>query len=1761
MSIFTKAATTAAQYGPDAAPPAPHYPGTLATMDGSTAVVLMETAASEAAGAYPITPSTQMGEGWAAAVAEGKRNVYGRKLLFFEPEGEHAAAAVTAGMSMTGLRAANFSSGQGVVYMHESLYPAVGKRLTYVLNVAARAMTKHALNVHAGHDDYHAVDDTGFFQLFAKDVQESADLNLIAHRVAELSLNPGIVAQDGFLTSHVLESMRLPERALIKEFLGDPRDLIDSPTPAQRLVFGEHRRRIPEMFDVDNAAMLGVVQNQDSYAQGVAAQRPFYFDHVAELTDRALGEFASLTGRRYARCSGYRLDDAEWVIVGQGSVVANAEAVADWLRETRGLRVGVLNLTMFRPFPADLVTRLLAGKRGAVVLERTDQPLAVDAPLLREIRAAMAQALENGRAAAAAAGRTKAAAHAPPSDDGVAQLVWGRARGNGQRGAARDDGARATPGALPFPKLAAVAPEEVPDFYSGCFGLGSRDLQPGDVVAAVENMLPGGRGRRQFYLGIDFVRPGTRLPKVQLWQETLLESYPQLAELALPMAGDLDLMPKGALSLRIHSVGGWGAITMGKNLSLTVFELLGMHVKANPKYGSEKKGQPTTFYATFAHEPIRLNCELKHVSVVLSPDPNVFRHSNPLAGLSDGGVFVIQSDLEPADLWLTLPAAARREIAARHLRVYALDAFKIASSEASDPELRYRMQGAAFMGAFFATSPLLRQEGLDEGTLYEGIRVQLAKKFGAKGERVVEDNLRVIRRGAAELRAVPVTEARDAPQPGRVPEMPVLLDVPAAADGIANPGRFWEQVCAVCKLGQDGLADPFAAISAIPAATSAVRDMTDVRMEVPKFVPEKCTGCAQCWMQCPDAAIPGLVSDPEDILAAALAQGAARGPTDRVRPLVKPLAKEVRKIVDAGTFTDFGDALTRAYDALLPKLALDLDKRAALEPELARVRDAVVRFPLAKTVAFWDTPERKQKGTGGLLSITVNPEACKGCNLCVDVCPDGALLAVRQDDAVVAELRDNWKLWQRLPDTPDRFVNVSDIDQGIGVLPTLLLKKGSYRSMAGGDGACMGCGEKTAVHLIVSTVEALMRPRVERHVKRLDELATGLDAKARELLAADADLDAVARGAGHDVTLHLDAEKREEVERIARAIRDLKDLRWRYVEGPGGRGRSHLAMANSTGCSSVWGSTYPYNPYPFPWANHLFQDSPSLAIGLFEGHMRKMADGFVAVRRAEAMLAGEYDAERTERELDDLDWSHFTDDEFHLCPPVIAMGGDGAMLDIGFQNLSRLMASGKPIRVVVLDTQVYSNTGGQACTSGFTGQVSDMAWYGREVHGKTETRKELGLIALAHRGVFVHQSSQASPSHLMAGVLRGLQTRRPALFNIYTPCPVEHGLPDDWAQHSARLALESRAFPYLTYDPDAGRGWADCLSLDGNPAVDDDWPTYTLDYVDERSAATAMELPLTTADWAATEGRFRKHFTRLAADTAGDADDDGALVPFHEYVAAPPGDRAGRRPFIYMLGPGKRLERWGVSPEIVRLAEERQLHWAQLRELAGVVVSDAVRDRVRETLEAELSAKLEAAHADYEARIAELRASYPEAIARRLAEVLVRGARDAGRVSDLVSWVPRAAPTTPAAPASSVTSAPPAPPAPPAAVAVAAPATPPIAAASAPAVVATTAARAATSTAASVVAAPPTPADDALIIEPYIESERCTTCNECTNLNRKMFAYNADKQAYIKDPKAGTFAQLVMAAEKCPVGAIHPGTPLNPKEKDLDKWLKRAQAF
>jgi pyruvate-ferredoxin/flavodoxin oxidoreductase len=1679
------------------------YPGIPKTGDGNSAVVAMETAAGEAAGAYAITPATPMGEGWADAAANGARNVNGRSLLHFEAEGEHAAAGVTAGMSLVGLRSANFASGQGLAYMHESLYAAVGKRLTYVLNVACRAMTKQALNIYAGHDDYHAIDDTGCFQLFAADVQQVADFNLVAHRVAELSLNPGVCAQDGFLTSHVVESFRQPEPELVREFLGDPADLIETPTAAQRAVFGDTRRRIPELFDFDYPSSTGVVQNSESYAQGVAAQRPFYFDHIAELTDRAFDEFAALTGRRYARAMGYRLEDADYVIAGQGSMVRDAEAVADYLREQRRLKVGVLNLAMFRPFPADRVTALLAGKKGVVVLERTDQPLAVELPMIREIRAALAQAAENGRVRAAGA--------------------------NGGRRMRRRAAAPEKP--LPYPRLPAIAADQVPDLFSGCFGLGGRDLQPADLVAAVENMLPESGGRRQFYLGIEFIDEDTQLPKVQIRQETVLADYPQLRELALAPAKDVELDADDTLEIRIHSIGGWDAGPAGQALAAAAAELFGMHVKAFPSRARERRGQPTTYSAVLSRRPLRRNSELKQVDIAVAHDPNIFRHSDPLDGLREGGILVLQSDKPAEEVWNELPQTAQWAIRERGIRICMLDGAGIARAEAEDPASRYRLQGLAFMGAFFNAAALLGKHGLGKERLFEGLRGHLSSQDAAAGDAAIEDEVHACMRGFDEVRPLDPEGLEDEGRSTKIPLIPAAMSGTEAEQGPGNQGAFWDQVCAQYKTGHDILADPFTAISAIPAATSSMRDMSTVRATVPRFVADKCTGCSKCWVQCPDSAIPGVVSTIEEVLDAAVRTVAtSQNPLTQFSQLIRHLARESRKAVAAGGFESFAMILSEAYEKVAEKMKWDEERKAQNDAEFEQVFAALEHFPLARTAPFFEVPESQEKGSGGLLSITINPETCKGCDVCVAVCDDGALVNVPQTDEEQAQLEANWALWKNLPETDDRYIRISSLDEGIGMMPSLLLKQRNYLSMLGGDNACMGCGEKTAIHLVLSAVNALMAPRVDDHVAAIAKLVASLDEKARTLLASETDLGAVG-GDSEGVEVPLDSEKKEEIARIHRAIEALKDLKWRYEKGPGGRGRANMGFANSTGCTSVWGATFPFNPYPFPWTSHLFQDAPSLAVGLFEGHMRKMADGFIALRRAQKLLDGNYDPEADEAFFSGFGWQQFTDQEFALCPPLFAVGGDGAMMDIGFQNLSRLMASGKPIRVVVVDTQANSAGGGQSCTAGFRGQAPESFDVEPDHRRKEESRKELALIAMAHRGAFVMQSSQATPSHLFENILKGLQQRRPALFILNAPCPREWGIAQDSAPEAARLALESRAVPNLVFDPEAGNTFSQCLSLEGNPSPEDPWPMHELVYVDEEGEQQNMSLPLTIADWALGEKRFRDHYHALA--------DDAEAVPFHEFLELDGGERSGCVPFIYTVDADRRLQRVGVSLELVELAEERQRFWSQIRELAGVEVSGHLRDAVGANITKKLQQEMAALKAEYEAKFARITSQYPLLIARRIAEGLLRAGGDK-TVSQLMeeaeAWEGPAfkapeglflggGPDAEAAPAPD----------------------------------------AAEDKGAEAGAAEPAPVeeeeDEDYSSEPWIESIRCTACDDCINLNPKMFAYNEDGLAYIKDARAGTFKELVQAAEKCAPSVIHPGDPLNPDEPGLDKLVARAEKF
>ncbi len=468
-------------------------------------------------------------------------------------------------------------------------------------------------------------------------------------------------------------------------------------------------------------------------------------------------------------------------------------------------------------------------------------------------------------------------------------------------------------------------------------------------------------------------------------------------------------------------------------------------------------------------------------------------------------------------------------------------------------------------------------------------------------------------------------------------------------------------------------ADPGVARSIIPPGTAAVRDFSTLAPRIPEFVLDRCVGCMTCVNACPDSAILAI-AQPEHVLDEAIASFAAAQPDPGLAART------------AGTHF----ATTQKY--------AEVPKKKGLEP---------AKF-----------------------GIFVDPVHCKGCAECVDVCHELGYDALFMIDKVPAEpsgestlerYRRDFSFFRSLPPTPVEYRNER-------ALADIMLGEHAF-GYVGGAGSCSGCGEATAIRMLVAAT--------------------------------------------------------------------------RQVHGP-----ESMGIVAATGCNTVYGSTYPFNPYLVPWTNSLFENAPADAMGI----------------RARWDQAGHAD-----RRL----W---------------VMGGDGAMYDIGFQSLSRMVASGMDIKVIVLDTQVYSNTGGQASTASFGGQVTKLSAFGKALHGRPEARKELGRILMAHGEVYVAQTTPAHINHFYRAIMDANTYPGPAVVVAYTPCMPEHGIADDASTRQAKLAVESRAFPLFTYDPRRGESIAQRLSLQGNPALREDWA--------KLPDGTVVDF----LAFARTEGRFAQHF-------------------------------------------------------------------------------------------------------------------------------------------------------------------------------------------------------------------------------------------------------------------------------------------------------------
>ncbi len=390
-------------------------------------------------------------------------------------------------------------------------------------------------------------------------------------------------------------------------------------------------------------------------------------------------------------------------------------------------------------------------------------------------------------------------------------------------------------------------------------------------------------------------------------------------------------------------------------------------------------------------------------------------------------------------------------------------------------------------------------------------------------------------------------------------------------------------------------------------------------------------------------------------------------------------------------------------------------------------------------------------------------------------------------------------------------------------------------------------------------------------------------------------------------------------------------------------------------------------------------------------------------------------------------------------------------------------------------------------------------------------RTELGYLGISHRQAVVSQASAARHVNLLQRFGSALDATRTSLHLVnigLRPTGQDLGL-NAWLVAGA--ALEGRVHPAFSINPAAGDAFADRMDFSGNPQPEKDWPLHPFKYLDDTGVTVEQELAFTFADYALLIPRLHHHFAVVPNEC--DTDD---LVPVAEFLQLPEERVHEHVPFIWAVGSGGILHRVIISRALIQACRDRLNFWHTLQEMAGVRnkhIDNAIA-ATRAEVEAQAATEKAAMQAEFEAELARVRAEAASEVMGKLTDVLLG--------MDFTSGAPRPAFTSAAA-------------AKPAAV----PAEEEVVEE----------------------AAAPVEEEEELIEEPWIDTPLCTSCNDCLAINPLMFVYNDTNMAVIGDLSAGTYKEMVEAAEICPSKCIHPGQPWNPSEPGLDELKERAAKF
>jgi pyruvate-ferredoxin/flavodoxin oxidoreductase len=1348
-------------------------------LDGNSAVVLSETGIATHAVLGGSFPSAEADAIWLGELEHGGTNLFGEALSAQTTEGPRGIIAAATGLALAGRRATAFLSGTDIAAAQDLLISAAGKHVPLVVHVGTRAAVAHGAALGSGHETVHLSADTGFFMLFASNVQEAVDFTYIARRVAEDALVPGMVVMDGEQTAIAMQDVRLLSPAQVNDFIGSAHEQVEAPTAAQKLLFGEMRRRVPAWHDLDDPVLTGALFEKESFALGALARGPYFDAFVDESLNASFEQFARKTGRQYEAISRYRLDDATTVLLAQGAAVETARVAADTLRKHHKIKAGVLGVHALRPFPGAAIVSALEGRDSVFVLERTSTPMSGEPPLTREIRASV-------------------------------DRLDGKQR----------------------PRCSPVV-----------YGLGGLPLRVADLVELCTGANKNSTEPR--FLGLAFDDASGEQPKREVLLDALRRAYPNAAELGIHAANNAVVAkPKNSFTIAIHR-GDDGKEILGAASAL-LHALEGGRVRTRPAVAWERWADTSVDWLTHGDESLH--------------DPG--------------------DDLV-ADVTLNLPQALVSIGASAK-------AFRIPLEDDATEALE------TLLGGLFGA---LVNAGLLE---HKSRRIIAARKGLLEGVETRRSDAIMTAFQAGLEQLVEFDDDDTADEPARWDgEAPATVrHLGRDDDSFASLPRFWDQTGVLYRDDQtDRLtADPFLATGTMPPLSSTFNDTSKTRSTMPTFDPTLCTGCGKCWTHCPDSAIGVVAATPAALIDAGISHTGA----DAVRQVASKLAS---RIVSSNKKADdvaptFGQLLNDAYAWLNDKMPLPDERKQAIQAGIDGINTALGVLPVAVTKPFFFDAEAQKKDSAELLSLVINPEACKACGICISSCEPEALRAAEQDATSLKQARERWSVFSATPDTTSETLERVAKNPDIGTMAAILLSRYCQFALAGGDPAEAGSGEKMAVKLALSATEFHQQPLVQRFARTLAETGESVSALISETLSstfAVEDLDAVTEKLKSTSSPRVDLKDLAEgigdatgdhsidtdyLLRLIELSRQIAAAHHRLVAGEHGLGRARYGLAVAGGSAAAWAGAFPHNPFQAPVLVDMTGDAAQLAAGLIEGHLDETTD-LVRLLRLARLEIDQADGASWKRDaLASLHWRDLSEAELEVCPPLVLIGSDEMLAGQGLGQLIWLLNSGLPVKVLVLSALDF----------------------GLRETKINNPRGNLGLLALAQRNAYVAQTSVSDPVHLGESMLRALSYKGPALLQVYAPSPARHGFPSKQTVAQAELAVASRALPLFRYDPEAEGVFGSRISLDGNPASDQ-----------------------TLVDWALGQERFASQFKPLARD-------------------------------------GEEEQRYTASQALADTADQCLANWQTLQELAGIVTpfTDRLEQEIRAELADEHQAALDA---------------------------------------------------------------------------------------------------------------------------------------------------------------------------------------------------------